>query len=327
LFGGGHNDYGGNEIYALNFATSPDSFQRLRDVDTGFCTCANSSSIYLYGLPPVNPTGTCSENPSPDGPNSRHTYGGLTYIPAGQGGLPSGHDGMFIYSGSLASAGGGAGNDAWLYDFVANSWVRKDPFTISGSGSYGTQNVGTQLISWYDSGQGTALDQKVYIVEDAHFGSYDIASNTYYPLNSAPNLGANVAPMGAIDVNAKIFVDYDPNTGYWWELSLDGTIANYYVNPSGCPILTYSESPGVTYDSSLQQVVIWPGSGSTIYLYDTNTHSCTSETPGTGGPSASNTHGTFGRFQYVPAKGYYVVLNDYNVPAYVLCLNSAGCAQ
>ena len=326
LFGGGHNDYGGNEIYALNFAVSPAMFQRLRDADTGFCTCANSSTIYLHGLPPVNATAVCSENPSPNGPNSRHSYGGLTYIPAGQGGLPSGHDGIFIYGGSLASAGGGTGNDAWLYDFVANTWVRKDPFTISGTGSYGTEDVGTQLVSWYDSGQNTALDKKIYIIDNDHFGRYDLTTNTYYPLPYAPNLGANVAPMGAVDVHAKTFVDIDPNTGKWWELALDGSSGQSYLNPPGCPT-AFSETPGVTYDSTRQQLVIWTGSGGTIYLYDTSTHSCTDETPSAGGPPAGNARGTFGRLQYVAGKDYYVVVSDSAVPAYVLCRSSGGCAQ
>src|SRR6266849_4211047 len=60
LWGGGHTDYNGNEVYALDLNTL--TFARLNNPSTpaGSCVAAN-------------PDGT---------PNSRHTYGGLAYLPS-----------------------------------------------------------------------------------------------------------------------------------------------------------------------------------------------------------------------------------------------------
>jgi len=93
VWGGGHADYWGNEMYALDLPTM--SIQRIVDPS------------------PLTSEANCTPS-LPDGtPTSRHTYGGLTY---------AAHiDSMFAISGSLSPCGF-FGSDAWKYDFTEKQW-------------------------------------------------------------------------------------------------------------------------------------------------------------------------------------------------------------
>jgi hypothetical protein len=93
VWGGGHGDYYGNEMYGLDLATL--SIKRIVDPS------------------PQTPNSSCT-SALPDGtPTSRHTYDGLTYIAHA--------DRMFAVNGSLAPCGNG---DAatWTRDFTTNTW-------------------------------------------------------------------------------------------------------------------------------------------------------------------------------------------------------------
>lgn len=93
VWGGGHGDYYGNEMYALELSTL--SIKRIVD--------------------PSPQTSQSNCTPSlPDGsPVSRHTYDGLTYIAHA--------DRFFATNGSMSPCGYGA-PDAWTYDFAAGKW-------------------------------------------------------------------------------------------------------------------------------------------------------------------------------------------------------------
>lgn len=93
VWGGGHSDYAGNEVYALDLPTM--SIKRVVEPSS-----QTSSSNCTASLPDGKPT-------------SRHTYDGLTFITHA--------DRFFGTNGSLAPCGGGS-QDAWTYDFNAGKW-------------------------------------------------------------------------------------------------------------------------------------------------------------------------------------------------------------
>jgi hypothetical protein len=98
IWGGGHNDYWGNELYAFDV----DSLKWLRLTDP----CPNPN---LCGQ--VNPDGS---------PNTRHTYSGLAYI--------SHADRFFACGGAPACPGGGCGiNNTWTFDLSTNKWKNMNP--------------------------------------------------------------------------------------------------------------------------------------------------------------------------------------------------------
>lgn len=93
VFGGGHADYYGNEVYALDLNTL--TIQRIVEPSS------------------QTPNSDCT-SALPDGtPTSRHTYDGLAYIAHA--------DRMFAVNGGLAPCGH---NDSaiWTRDFTTNAW-------------------------------------------------------------------------------------------------------------------------------------------------------------------------------------------------------------
>src|SRR5262249_54866560 len=71
IWGGGHDNYYGNEIYSLNLTANPITLTRLKDptVPTNY---ANRITC-IDGIPPGSPNFA---------PNSREGYGGLAFLPS-----------------------------------------------------------------------------------------------------------------------------------------------------------------------------------------------------------------------------------------------------
>lgn len=110
VWGGGHGDYWGNEIYALDLNTQ--SMRRIVEPSP-----STASSNCTSALPDGSPT-------------SRHTYSGLTYI--------AHTDQLFSVNGSLTPCGDGE-PATWTYDFGTSQWRQR--VADSGTTPYGTMAV------------------------------------------------------------------------------------------------------------------------------------------------------------------------------------------
>jgi hypothetical protein len=144
VWGGGHNDYWGNEVYAFDV----DSLQWIRLTDP----CPNPN---LCGQ--VNPDGSA---------NVRHTYGGLNYLTKS--------DRFWACGGCPACPGGGCGlNDTWTFNFTSLKWQNMSP---SGSNprTYCEDN------SAYDS----LTNKVYYFDGNGGFYSYDCSANTWSQINN-----------------------------------------------------------------------------------------------------------------------------------------------
>jgi len=119
VWGGGHGDYSGNEMYAVNLST---------------LTIARITDPYV----PV-PTG-CPENLGSQ-PNSRHTYDGIAYM--------ENTDKMFVFGGSLATCGN-MGKGTWTFEFVSSTWQQMNP-----SGTIPQGDAG--IVSAYDQNTGNVF--------------------------------------------------------------------------------------------------------------------------------------------------------------------------
>ena len=98
LWGGGHNDYRGNEIYVFDINTM--IWQRLTD-------------------PTANPV-NCGQTNGDGTPNSRHTWAGLAYIAHA--------DRFFGSGGALNCDIGGCGADkTWTFNFDTKQWTDRLP--------------------------------------------------------------------------------------------------------------------------------------------------------------------------------------------------------
>src|SRR6202030_1238686 len=87
VWGGGHTDYSGNEVYSLNLNASPPTLTRLNQPGAVVSTsCASEPTD------PFDPSAL-----SDGSPTSRHTYYDLTYIPTA--------DVMYSFTGGLGYCG------------------------------------------------------------------------------------------------------------------------------------------------------------------------------------------------------------------------------
>jgi len=121
IWGGGHADYAGNEIYA--FDLNPPRIERLNDPS------------------PVNTSGKCVETLSDGKPNSRHTYAGLAYIAHANR--------MFSFGGSLNQCGFFS-NATWTLDLATLEWKNMNPVG-------GTPTAASGAIAQYDPNSKTVF--------------------------------------------------------------------------------------------------------------------------------------------------------------------------
>src|SRR5919108_5777498 len=166
LWGGGHSDYFGNELYALDLNTM--TLSRLTDP----------------GLPVVSGTACPESLVNGTQPNSRHTYGGLAYMPN--------VDKMFSYGGALATCGN-ASRSTWLFNFANNQWEAKSPTGTIPLGDYG-------IVSAYDPNTG-----KVFLHDSLDLYTYSPTTNAYQKLTSN-GTGIDYHMTAVIDPVRKKFV-------------------------------------------------------------------------------------------------------------------------
>jgi hypothetical protein len=277
MWGGGHADYSGNEIYALDL----NSLLLTRLTDPGLpLASACPESI-------VNDTQ----------PNSRHTYGGIQYLP--------GLDKMFVFGGSLATCGY-MNSGTWMFNFANNQWEKKNP-----TGSIPRADAG--IVSAYDPNSG-----KVFLHDSLDLYSYTPSSNSYQKLSNN-GTGIDYHMSAAIDPVRKKFVVL--GGGQAWVYDIGGsTFTKQTLSASGGAAIIDSNYPGMVYSSGRDRIVAWSG-GDTVYELNVGANTWT-QTAFSGGPAAGMT-GVFGHWQYSPASDAFVTVNDANQNAYTLRMGSA----
>lgn len=280
VWGGGHTDYNGNEIYALDLNAL--------------------SFIRLNNPSPVN-TGGCVDTLSDGKPNSRHTYAGLSYVPS--------LDQMVATGGSLACSNGSEANDLWTLSLANLQWTK-----ICGSGnSCGYNNGLNGKISAYDPNtKNVFVDDRDYLYS---FNPTSQVLSRVTALSNTLHTNAEIDPvrkrMYVAGDGAIYYVNIDPSSsGY-------GSTTNMAVG--GCSASAGSGYPGMAYDPVRDKMVMWSG-GSTIYeiALSANPPACTANSSFSGGPGAQQGAGTHGRFRYFPSLGVFALVNDASQNAWVL---------
>ena len=286
IWGGGHSDYAGNEIYSLDL---------------------NALTMTRLNNPALPLPSSCVESLSGPSPNSRHTYDDLAYVP--------GLDEMVSVTGGLANGGGpnvGCGSLAtWTLNMSNLKWTQQSP-----SGTAPNYTGGLAAVS-YDPNTGL-----VFISNESYnqFATYNPTTNTYKILNG--NAGTDYHLTSIIDPTRKLFLMF--GAGQAWKIDISGNDPSYLlhsINATGCGFVS-SLYPGVGFDTKQSLVVGWAG-GDTVYLYNATTDSCSSVTYANG-PGAQQANGTYKRFSYFPSLNVFAVVNSTTQNAYVLRLTSGG---
>ena len=289
IWGGGHNDYYGNELYAVNLDTQ--TVERL-----------NSP-----GLPTASTSSCQTAIANGSQPNSRHTYDGIEYVPT--------LDRMFAFGGSLACSVGNFGSDTWMFDFGTMRWSRMNP-----SGPIPDGDAG--MMTAFDPVTGL-----IFLHDRRHLYSYDPAADRYTQLSSAAeSLGYHM--VGSIDPQRRRFViaGYDRNAGggrlYAYDIGPGSNYSMQRLSSTGATAVLGNYYPGLEYDPVGDRFVAWgENSRNTVYFLDLDTRTWTSTTYA-GAPTPVG-NGTHGRLRYSPKDGVFVLVNRVDDNAVILRVDNA----
>ncbi len=274
IWGGGHNDYYGNEVYAIDLETQ--AVRRLTDP-----------------APPADPNAPqrASELAPHDGsqPNSRHTYDALAYIEHA--------DRVWAFSGALAGVSSASmDRSTWLFDPGAAAWQLAD---ASGD----IPNAIPGVASAYDPVTGLVyLHDRSYLYSYA----YDAAGGEYRRLTGSSALG--LGTTAAIDPVRRRFIAIGRGQFVIYDLSEPGAYVRVNPPQRGATAVLEAQAPGLAYDPGLDRMVAWIGDGR-IYLLDPDTLEW-EDVAFRGGPGLQHGQGTYDRWSYVPDLQAFVVYNE-----------------
>jgi hypothetical protein len=334
IWGGGHGNYYGNEIYTLNLTANPITLTRVKDptVPTNYADAATC----VDGIPPGSPNFA---------PNSRESYGGLEFLP--------GPNRMMIFDGSLACTQGQGSANTWTIPLAnlsdSSSWVHEDP-TLTGIKPNNDGNGPYGNVAAYDPNSGL-----VFVSDSEALYTYSYSTNTYNRITSSKGFTTGIYLSGAVDPTRKLFVmvggcsdsSCGPGSGVyvadisnpasttqqdWTTATLADPNCAEFLSGGANPI--NASNPGFTFDSVADDFVGWPNQGNNVYIMTPDVANqrmtCQKLTFANGPPNSSHandapntSYGTFGRFRYFPGPDVFVLVNDWNIPAYILRLRGS----
>ncbi len=251
--GGGHFDWGGNEVYEL-------------DLDTVEMRRLNAPSYPLRD-------GCLFGGTYADGrPVSRHTYNQLEYLPE--------QDRVFMFGGSRWSCGF-LSDDTWTYDTDTDQWFAH-PGTVQPRPAFSLSIVHDPV-----SGLLYARDANNVFSYDPQTQAWtkrsndnDLAVNDYKSGVIHPGLRRYFFFVAG----SRVLHSYDISSTTA-QLSLTST-----PTPS-CAFMD-SDAVGWNYDPELDRLVAWRG-GNEVYLLDASTSTCSLRTISGGPTAATWIYGRF----------------------------------
>ena len=291
VWGGGHVDYYGNELYSFDLNTL--QMTRLNDPST-----------------PV--ASSCILSMSDGKPNARHNYGSLVYV--------AHLDMMFATNGVVACPSGGGGKDTWVLNLSNLQWTRKadSPENCTSGVCYAAYDPNSKLVfiddrnslytykvetdTWSSVGNSAS--------DNLHFSAViDPVKKQFVKIGGGAVVTADISNPGnvtevdrgtpsgcsALQNSESPGLSYDSVLGKivgWPSIGSANTVYIYDSTSNSCTAQTYSGGPP---------------------------DSC--HDPSGGCP---NTDGTFGRFAYFPTYGVHVALNDANFNVRTLRLTPAS---
>ena len=244
IWGGGHADYFGNEVYAFNFAK----------LAWLMLTCPSD----LTGW---NNLGGVETYPSDGRPVSRHTYSGLAYLP---------NVGMVTAMGSQAGQNGGCGAGSWVFNpsNLSSPWTQNTAQSNNVCGGVAATNPGDTVYigefantngfekfnvaghKWTTIGQVGNQDSHQSAAINTANGTMISVGGTFYDLFNL-GTGAHSQPTVSGDgtckaANAPGFAFYPPGGKY---VCWNGGTTVYLLDPATNTFTAHSltgTAPGCT---------------------------------------------------------------------------------
>jgi hypothetical protein len=275
LWGGGHGDYSGNELYVFDINAADPKWQRITE-------------------PSMNVGGDEASGVYPDGlPRSRHTYNFVEYIPTADEFCSFGAGGTYPSSTKSLDL-------MQCYNFKTNRWengVRKNVPKGNRRGVVAYDPVTKNV--WYRA----AFSNGLY-----KYNPNDDTWSNKYGLNQYLRYGAT----SAIDTKRHQMVAVGNKQFFVWDLDNPGSAT--IPARSGAVSIEKSTAPGFQYDSYSDKFVAWNG-GADVHVLDPATWTWSRISPASTNtvvPPAMLKNGTYGRFRYIESKNVFILYNNYN---------------
>lgn len=275
VWGGGHNDYFGNQLLIFDIATLT---WRLETTPTSLCLFSDPPDYKFTNGDPV----------------ARHTYDHIGVID---------HLGFFFsFSGATSDGppfnGGDSYGDLWTYDLVGGGWTDHtpfqtgdwDPWNLASPGASGEYDPVTQL--WFHNTQ---------------YGiwSYDFVTRAWTKLNEEGHPG--IERVTVLDPVRRRLWSYGGDYGGNANLSYYDIDSNQFEIAATTGLPGSVSAAGLAYDSANDHLVVYGGSLSTsVYNFDIS-ESAWAVFPGIGNPPAPQ---AYGRFLYDPTHNLFFLIAD-----------------
>jgi hypothetical protein len=320
IWGGGHNDYAGNELYSFDMAT----LAWRRDTEPSLLT-DRKSTIEASGYY-ATPHGDIDTSQ----PRSRHTYDTVEYV--------ANIDrfcGFGMFAGYPASKGAPRTD---CFDFDARRWEQRADIVVAG--------LSIVAMTAYDPASGHVF----FLRGAAPLTEYDPLANTW-TRRSAPDAGYFYDSTAIVDTKRHRFVAMGGGHLIWYDIRSGATSVQQRVAHlvQGERDILRARRPGFVYDAANDVYVAWSGEMAdsdgngtldfqlppeNVYVIDPDTWVARKVAP-----SPANTvkprspfplsngfsNSTFGRFAYLPSHNLFILVNNWpSEPVYVYRLDPAA---
>lgn len=291
IWGGGHVNYGGNEVYAFDINTL--KWERLTE----------PSPTTLKGGKLNVASGQSDRRLNADGtPISKHSYDGLEY-------LPEPVDRLVQYGGSRWFSGG-EDEFVWQFDFSSRTWERKNDAPMST----------LTPMSAYDQKTGN-----YYVQNSSRLLEFNPKKNIWTVVGTTGEWSSE--GVAEIDPVRRRFITIESGKMFYYDLEGKRPLQRRRLETKGDTEIERVHAPGVSYSEKADRLVAWSGSttddplkgvGDSVYVLNLKTLVWTKLKPSgavappriarVGYPGKSI--GTFGRWRYIPSKDLFIGVND-----------------
>lgn len=296
VWGGGHADYAGNEVYVFDVESL--QWSRLNDPSSldGFCdgsSCQPQAQVMPDGKPP-----------------SRHTYNGMVYVPS--------IDRLWSQGGSLWKSGN-ATLLTWTFDFVTQSWSQMSD----------AEDTSYSIVTAYDP-----VTQHVFHHGNDTLSEYDPVADEW-TMRADWEASFPLGTTAAIDPGRRKLVMIGRGYALIYDLTPSGPLVLESLVTSGATEIVNGNAPGFVYDPAIDKFVAWSGepdiglAPQDLFVLDLDSRVWSRISPAASNtviPTVASSTGTFGRFQYLPARNAYVVVNHVDNNVFFYRLSAAGTA-
>ena len=294
IWGGGHGDYGGNEVYVFDVRRL--RWERLTEPSATTRCSGRLNEEAGQTEYRINGDGT---------PVAHHTYDGIEYVPS--------VDKLFVKGTSIWPIGG-KNSYTWFFDFNRLSWTRKAELPDPNPAI---------AVSAYDPFTGN-----VYYHNVTSLFEYDPLADTWHRRGVFRGW---LAPgrTGELDPIDRKFYIVGSGAVWYYDLKEEGVLKPKRLPTAGDRKIEDVFAPGLAYDIASGRLVAWAGTtkrrggakgwipadiGDTVYALDPRTGVWTKHPPA--GPvappkrAAVYNHGTYGRWRYIPSKDVFIGVNS-----------------